>query len=693
MPKTLVAREVLKLFIELVESSSDHDVPVMDNLVFRGSLLRLLTGFSKVELTADTRNPFVELIFIIVSRLRVNTDEIAYWFATSDPNTAEPARFVLLDFLRDQYLSSDCSGGFARQALCYIVALGEASEELYDWLAQSSEFPVLITCSLAAMYSQLSRAEIFDEIDEEFPGGLSNDWKAGSDSENAESSSLAAFKEYLVFFQDLLQYSKGVLRSDLLHGFQTFFLEPVLGPSFHDSSGSDISSSVSAVTYLELLLNVLDDEDLLHISLTFLLRFLPAKAQKLLATNSSSIATATLRLVIVLFRKCCSYSAPAFLSESNLKESESKSIQMHAREMDLLSELSSTAESTGFSKCYSAYLADALVYLESHGCSHGLVHLLDTVSLADAVDDDDILRIPIDNGKPTNMMFYTLRSEEPFARTLYDMFGSFFCNSVHVNLLLTRFVTELACCSRVDLEGWLLYADINTEVGDVPSPRSIRPERNALPTPPFLAILKILSGQVRQYKTEVEDLQEHLAIRREALDFMEELGDALQPSPAMQTFRPNRAGSIQFTDNEDSRSNDVTLAESAPVSSLSLTPERSGANKIPSTPTRPPSSSANSPFVEHFSATKKRISSIRPISTSALDVSGTTFTSTTAEGSGMALDDIFAPVQSSTTEITQSPPTLSVSHLCNNIIIFEEFVKELRAVIQHRRAYYESLKF
>ncbi|BFZ60350.1 hypothetical protein YB2330_001386 [Saitoella coloradoensis] len=195
MPETLVAKEVLKLFIELVESSSDHYVPVMDDVVFRGSLMRLLTGFSKVELTADTRNPFVELIFIIVSRLRVNTDEIAYWFAPSDPNTPEPARFVLLDLLRDQYLSSDCSGGFARQALCYIVALGEASEELHDWLVQSSDFPVLITCSLAAMYSQLSRAEISDEIDEELPGGVSTDWKAESDSANAESSSLAAFKE------------------------------------------------------------------------------------------------------------------------------------------------------------------------------------------------------------------------------------------------------------------------------------------------------------------------------------------------------------------------------------------------------------------------------------------------------------------------------------------------------------------
>ena len=80
---------------------------------------------------------------------------------------------------------------------------------------------------------------------------------------------LENFLRYLGFWQDVLAHcSSSRIRSSLLDTFKTLFLRQLLYPSLLESSEGD---SVAILTYLRIILEVLEHEDLAHLVLSYLM--------------------------------------------------------------------------------------------------------------------------------------------------------------------------------------------------------------------------------------------------------------------------------------------------------------------------------------------------------------------------------------------------------------------------------------
>ena len=82
-------------------------------------------------------------------------------------------------------------------------------------------------------------------------------------------NALDNFLRYLGFWQDVLAHCSSIrIRSSLLETFKALFLRQLLYPSLLESSEGD---SVAILTYLRIVLEVLEHEDLAHLVLSYLM--------------------------------------------------------------------------------------------------------------------------------------------------------------------------------------------------------------------------------------------------------------------------------------------------------------------------------------------------------------------------------------------------------------------------------------
>ncbi|KAG8844476.1 hypothetical protein FRB91_002592 [Serendipita sp. 411] len=388
----------------------------------------------------------------------------------------------------------------------------------------------------------------------------------------------------------------------------------------------------------------------------------------------------------------------------------------HERELglylNLVSRVDPQNESEAFSTGYDNYLRDAL----------------------DAVQQQQDLLV----GEGAEMIKYRLNLTDTLLSLLMQSLRTFFAHGVGFNVALTGALTAVASCPSLSLAGWMTFKSQSPQDKDVPQFISTQEEEDSddgddrsmdfkieqqlassspsavgidgiTALPVLHTILRGLVLQLDRYRDTVEGFDGYLAERRQGLLFAENLTDAISLSIELDadksffsTIRETLSPPIKGTS---------TPPQSRSFSSLMpsfLTPKKEKtqgiSNLTPSTSFDSPSRNksrevklAASPFGSHYQKTGRI--SVQPLIAS--HPSGGTWTpppiAETAETEeteepgqqsdeeGKEENDVFSPnwnSQKRETLVTK----ITLSQLLDNVVILEEFMKELSAVIETRRS-------
>jgi hypothetical protein len=373
----------------------------------------------------------------------------------------------------------------------------------------------------------------------------------------------------------------------------------------------------------------------------------------------------------------------------------------HEREMGLYLTLVSRVDPShnddAFSTGYDHYLCDAVTFIQNHSCFH--IH-----------DDED---------RDARLKFkHRLNVNDPVLSLLLESLRTFFSNSPKMNISLTGALAELAICPDRSIAGWLtcalseapVFSDSYLDADDGRDDRSLdsvidekfATETNILPairldehTRPIVhTIFQGLVSQLDRYRQSVENFDQYLLERRQGLLFSENLTDALTLSlePVQE---PSLFLDVVHTPETPQRPKPKPKTSSL-VSFLTPRKNKSTPPKAPHEPTTPPRSGsknvAASPFAPHYQRTRDIV--VEPFA-APVPVSGP-WTSAQPSKWSADEDDVFtaggqwgghAPARPEG-EYPNEEKVIQVtlSQLLDNVVILEECIKELVAIIHARRS-------
>ncbi|KAI9675443.1 MAG: hypothetical protein M1817_001347 [Caeruleum heppii] len=470
-----------------------------------------------------------------------------------------------------------------------------------------------------------------------------------------------------------------------------------------------------------------------------------------LRSRSQATVTATLRLVSVVLQRHHQYALSTLLHTVPVsKLSSARTIGAHDKDLDLF--LSMVADINPNDSCdesYEDYIKDNLGLLESHSCSASLLSIKDNGHKRASTFNATV------SGQVRDVHEHTLRLDDPLLITILYLLENFFFNDVDTNLALTEAIIELASCGMAKLEGWLLVDPTKYRFGSGASTSSVdegsaddpdlvidRETRDAGDTesrqlralrvaqhqpswdtkdcPPLMAALQSLVKQLDLYRTEVPQFDAQVYERRHAFHVSEELTEALASSPrALQqasgtsSVTISKASKVGSHDRvaqrvvSDLSSNGSSLASSPRGRSSMDSP--TPAAKSRTVYARPTASSG-----PHSSHQDLSPSPLRHTSSPFTATSPPTFAGSTAEGlrrkitpkgdlrshvmlgEGKGITDSSASSLRSDSPDPRAPSQakeVTVNHLLTNVVILQEFLLELAALIQVRASLFDEIRY
>lgn len=302
---------------------------------------------------------------------------------------------------------------------------------------------------------------------------------------------MATFLSYLAFWQDVLDHCRSAdVKQTLLDHFQILFLQQLLYPSLLQSSDMDAGSSVAVLTYMTAMLDALEYPDLIHMMLTYLLAIqdqenaVPSapqtpinpdqpprspiaakRRQSLMLLNapndandaveptlfnlvdliindvnsrSSQTVFAALKLTSSILSRQRKYAFGTLLKVEKAKpDSPDRTIGALECELQQYSQLAvSLHPQYGLDFTYGCLCQDLRQAIETQV-------LQKSTSTGPTTTDD------------TNVGGYILGDNDALLRTLQSVLRTFFTNSIDVNLALTQAIISIAQCVELRLEHWL----------------------------------------------------------------------------------------------------------------------------------------------------------------------------------------------------------------------------------------------
>lgn len=375
----------------------------------------------------------------------------------------------------------------------------------------------------------------------------------------------------------------------------------------------------------------------------------------------------------------------------------------HERELglylNLVSRVDPTYDGDDFSTGYDNYLRDAL----------------------EAIQMQQELITPHDG--TTSMLKYRLNADDTLLSLLLQSLRTFFAHSVEYNVALTGTLAAIASCPTRSLAGWMTFApppqekDIKEEIDsldlqDDGDDRSIdlRFEQGTLTisqdlsiydakSPILHDILRSLVLQIDRYRHKVDGFDDYLKERRQGLMFSENLTDALNLSielDADSSFFSTIRNTLSTPSKQLPDTGTATPPQSRSFTSLIpsfFTPKKERPSPLAashSSPAMDRSASdkdkeiklAASPFGQHY---KKTCSiSVQPLLVENSPEGSIPQESEENEEGGEA-EDVFSPQWNARRRQT-AVQRITLSQLLDNVVIMEEFMKELSAIIQMRRS-------
>ncbi|KAJ5189054.1 Major facilitator superfamily domain general substrate transporter [Penicillium cf. griseofulvum] len=703
-----VIRSATVFFNTLIDAEVDG---VVDNRLFARAMVDLVRRAEKTSDEIEGR--LVELLFGIANNIRLQPVILPAWFvprvtpAAQDSDSQAPSgtefagatrkdEFPLFYLLVDYVHHEGRAGDFARTGLLYLIETASRSKNLEKWLIES-DLATLMATGLGALYSQLGHLSFtLTDEDENVPHiiVLSDHAKEETALQPTLGQTMDAFMSYLLFWQDTIDHCKSAEVNDtLLDHFQVLFLEQLLYPSLLESSDVAGGSTAAVLTYMCRILDSIDQGELVHRILHFLLASSPRPEEQmdmsasrrkslnvlaalaseaaqpspslfnlrdlaLLGLQSSNCQTvlATLRLLNTVLQRHHLF-ARALIHTIPTQPAHQRPVgALNAELEQLLVMGTSLVDDPTLNESYDNYVADATCVLESRLC----------LPISSMKEDEETLPLPL-----------PLQQDDPIVQALFTCFESFFTNSVIVNLALTGVFMSLASSHLFSLDGWVL---VDPNQYEAPSSEEIDDEfehvRRAYQAPtwpataaPTLTLaLQKLVNQVRQWQRELPDFDVLLAARRELLhqeDRPQTPDRSREPSepPVSLTnrSRPSYHGS------PDASALSSRGRSPYPVYSPPMFPSRDrDGSSVPSDSR----GSLNTRAVA-AEALRQRLSMPFPPAPSNPQ------SPSAEEGASDSAD-------------TKDGPVATLGHVLTNVVILYEFILELSAVVQVRGSLFEE---
>ncbi|KAL2811015.1 Retinoic acid induced 16-like protein-domain-containing protein [Aspergillus granulosus] len=734
-------RSATVFFNTLIDSEVDG---VVDNRLFARALVDLVRRADKQS--EDIEGRLVELLFGVSNNIRLQPTILPAWFAprsddqdieASGANEIEFAGtmrkddFPLFYLLVEYVHHAGRAGDFARTGLLYLIETASRSKDLERWLIES-DLATLMATGLGALYSQLGNLSYGSDGESEIPHII-----AHSDHARQETAlppmlgvSMDSFMAYLLFWQDTIDHCKSAeVVATLLDHFQVLFLEQLLYPSLLESSDVEGGSTAAVLTYLYRILASIDQEDLVHRILHFLLaspsdldtqtvkktKNMSASRRKsldvltafseeaarpspslfnlrdltLLGLRSSNRQTvlATLRLLSVVLQRHPSFARSLIRTISGHPAMQRNVGALNAELGKLLSMATAIMNEPTLDESFGNYLKDASWILESRRC------------------------ISTSEKNPTEIVALEIRQDDPIVRELLNCLEAFFTNSVIVNLALTEVLMSIASSHLVALDGWLLvdptkykYAKSSHSSEDglpdiLEQIHAIYEEPTWSPddTPTLTAVLSRLVAQVQNWRNTIEDFDILVAARR---DLLHEEDEPVPGSSHQNTVPSSARGSVDRPSPGTPRTPQLNADQgtlrgrrdiqnfASPQRSLIGSPLREPASIRSPSPRG--SSMARSAAADEL---RKRLATPFPLdSQSQSEPNGNTDSTTsapTAEAPADAEDEAIIDDEEQKPE--QGSATLG--HVLTNVVVLYEFLLEISAMVQARGTLFEEAGF
>ncbi|KAI4126226.1 MAG: hypothetical protein LQ338_003850 [Usnochroma carphineum] len=538
------------------------------------------------------------------------------------------------------------------------------------------------------------------------------------------------------------------IKATLLDHFDFLFLRPLLYPSLVESSDVDGGSSVAVMTYLTYILESLNDPQVIRLLLCYMLGApappshdsKPSRPSTLarrrksqtlisnsairaddpspdlitltnilhgyLSSHNYQTVIASLRLLVTILRSWHDFANTTLMKVQTCRRASRKRLKStHDQQLEVLYSLAEDIlDDDSLETLYESHLQDAQVKLETHPCSAAQLLLPVNIAPYSTVVSQKMPDQP------------SIVPDDPLLACLMSLMENFLVNDIVVNLSLSEALAALASCGEIQLESWLLgplaKASDDTGVEDVERPEKFS-DSNSRPrvASPVFARLESLVRRIDRLKRDIQDFDIHLAERRHIFKVGGEIDDSLADVPVRSSHESQgrkqssqRAASTVGSSSERlEASPDVSRSVSprgrqqdhainnhphpkslvGRLSHLRLSPSPNQSNPLERTYSPSPlrrqsvSSLASSPIPSPRGPPdalrqKVRLKLTRPPRHQARENNGSETNSLYSETSHIQHDDM------------EEFREVSLSQLLTNVIILQEFILELAAILQVR---------
>ena len=525
----------------------------------------------------------------------------------------------------------------------------------------------------------------------------------------------------------MLTYLRRILdmldHPELVH----MILQYLLALPDHAAMSGKIPRSPDAIKRrqsLMLMSNAEKDDDRLNPSLFNLVDLILGSTD----SRNSQTVTSALKLTTVILGKNHIYGLGSLIKVMNVHYKEPhRTVGALNVELETYLNLAiSLAGEDGVDEAYETHLKDIQSLLESHPCSLKAIALPSTSSQNPGYLD------PADASNREVYQHYLI-PEDPLFKSLTGLLLHFLTNDVETNLALTEAIINLGTCSQLRLEGWLsvdpadYHFEDNIPESIVFSNDSLRGVymANRLPiweesaTPQLLTCIRNLQAQVAALRADIPDWDEHVTNRKNAFRFHEEMHEAMkqaemQPRAIQQL--PEAPGSwtpqvpkhvlesaTTPSRTQSPRGRKETLSSSRNSQASSPAPSRLGGQTLVGSPPRtlsPPEPQAgkrqttlfsdidaNLAGLRHSDLLRRRIRFRQPANSQDIEVMLSKYQPPPKEPSDTAT------AGAETEEEQDDVREASLLHIITNVVILQEFVLELVALVQVRASLFNEVKF
>jgi len=440
-------------------------------------------------------------------------------------------------------------------------------------------------------------------------------------------------------------------------------------------------------------------------------------------SRSQQTVIAALKLTTVLLSKNHSHSVGSLIKVTIIHHREPHRTvgALNAELASYLSIAIGLAGEGGVDEAYETHLRDKLSLLESHPCS------LKAISLSSAsLQNTGLFDTSIG---PLEVGPHYLIPEDPLFTSLIDLLLRFLTNDVETNLSLTETIITLGLCSQLRLEGWLSvnptdyhFVDDGTDVAEFSNDSfcdiykaNRQPTWDSNTAPAILKCLKQLQSQIDALRNDIQDWDEQVASRKNIFRFDEEMSDAMRSStpqkPRQSTETPVGSWTPQIPKYMKDVSNTPSRIQSprgrkegldmrsTPTSSPA--PSKIGSGNLTGSPSRglsplpaPQASTrqitlmadvdATLASVKHSDVLKRRIQFKRPIGSDTVEVMLSKYQPPPKDEA----ENVEARAEENRDDVRDA----SLLHIITNVVILQEFVLELAALIQVRASLFNEVR-